>query len=271
MQVPTRAGTMAVHASGDGPPLVLLHANPGDSRDFAGVVAALAEHHRVLAVDWPGFGASPVPDDPSGLTAMAFADALEDLATALPQQPLTVIGNSVGGYAAVRLALTAPDRVAALVLVNPGGFTPHNAVTRAFCRIKGTEAVTTITSGPLARAYLHTRTPVVREMLARASAQRRTPHRVAIEAALWRSFPHPEHDLRERARAVTAPTLLLWGRRDPLLPLRKDGAAARRALPHARFVEMDTGHAAFAEDPEGFLAVVEPFLREVREGRRHGA
>jgi pimeloyl-ACP methyl ester carboxylesterase len=271
MYVRTRAGALAVHVSGEGPPVVLLHANPGDSRDFNAVIPALAARHRVHAVDWPGFGASPAPGEPRDLSAMAFADALEDVASALPAEPLIVVGNSVGGYVAVRLALTAPERVAALVLVNPGGFTPHNAATRMFCRIKGGERVTALTSGVLARAYLHTRTPVVREMLARAAAQRHVPHRVAIEAALWRSFPHPGHDLRAGAAAVTAPTLVVWGRRDPLLPLRKDGAAARRALPHARFVEMDTGHAAFAEDPEGFLAVVEPFLHELSEARRSGA
>ena len=51
-------------AHGEGAPLVLLHANPGDSRDFEAVIPALACTHRVLALDWPGYGASDLPADP---------------------------------------------------------------------------------------------------------------------------------------------------------------------------------------------------------------
>ena len=98
-------------------------------------------------------------------------------------------------------------------------------------------------------------------MLARSRAHAQNPAGIAIDAALWRSFAAPEHELASHAAAIRVPTLVVWGRHDPVLPLR-DAEAARRALPHARLVTLDTGHVPFAEDPDGFLAVVLPFLRE---------
>jgi pimeloyl-ACP methyl ester carboxylesterase len=251
---------LAHTTTGTGRPLLLLHANPGDRRDWDAVVPDLARDHRVIAVDWPGHGDTPAPEPPSSATAMMYADALADFAAALDLRDAVVIGNSVGGYAAVRLALDHPHRVGALVLVDPGGFTPHGWVTRTFCAVKGREWVTRRIAGRFARRYLRRRTDVTRAMIARADAERARPAQVAVDAAIWRSFTHPAHDLRARAAAVTTPTLLVWGRHDPVLRIDRDGAAARAAIPHARFVELDTGHAAYAEDPPAFLAAVRAFL-----------
>jgi pimeloyl-ACP methyl ester carboxylesterase len=102
----------------------------------------------------------------------------------------------------------------------------------------------------------------VAALLARPRAHARNPAGIAIDAAIWRSFTEPEHDLRTEAAAIRVPTLIVWGRHDPVLPLR-DAEAARRALPRARSVVLDTGHVPFAEDPEGFLGAVLPFLRDV--------
>jgi pimeloyl-ACP methyl ester carboxylesterase len=191
---------------------------------------------------------------------MLYAEALARFAEELDLRDAVLVGNSVGGYAAVRLALEQPHRVGALVLVDPGGFTPHGWFTRSFCAVKGREWVTRRIAGRLARRYLRGRTDVTRAMIARADAERGNPAQVAVDAAVWRSFTDPEHDLRARAAAVTAPTLLVWGRHDPILRLDRDGAAARAAMPRARFVELDTGHAAYAEDPPAFLAAVRAFL-----------
>jgi len=245
---------------GEGPTVLLLHANPGDRRDWDAIVPDLARDHRVIAIDWPGHGDSPAPAPPRDASAMHYADALAALAAELAIEDAIVVGNSVGGYAAVRLAIDEPRRVRALVLVDPGGFTAHGALSRAFCAVKGRECVTRRIAGRFARWYLRRRTPWTAAMIARADAERDNADQVAVDAAIWRSFTAREHDLRTRARAVAQPTLLVWGRHDPVLRIAKDGAAARAALPHARFVELDTGHAPYAEDPPAFLAAVRPFL-----------
>jgi pimeloyl-ACP methyl ester carboxylesterase len=153
--------------------------------------------------------------------------------------------------------------VRALVLVDPGGFTRHNLVSRAFCRLKGRERITRAIAPAFARWYLHHRNPHVAAILERAREHRTLPARVAVDAAIWRSFLDPEHDLRAIAARIAAPTLLVWGKRDPVLPARTDGRAARAALPHAEYVELDTGHEPFAEAPAEWLAAVQPFLARV--------
>jgi len=73
-----------------------------------------------------------------------------------------------------------------------------------------------------------------------------------------RQILHEFH--RAATGAIEAPTLLLFGKYDPVVPARRDGVVAARSLPGARLVVMSSGHAPFAEVPEAFLAQVLPFL-----------
>jgi pimeloyl-ACP methyl ester carboxylesterase len=257
----TSEGPIAYERRGSGPAVVLLHGNAHDRHDYDAVLPALAREFTVFAVDWPGCGESPAPAVPRASTAAGLAALLPEIVERLGAAPAMLIGNSVGGFSAARLALTHPALVRALVLVDSGGFTAHNPVSRLFCRVKGTELVSRLVAERFPRFYLRRRTPTVLAMLARSRAHKRNPVGLAIDAAIWRSFIAPEHDLRARAADIRVPTLLVWGRYDPVLPLR-DAEAARRALPRAGFLVLDTGHVPFAEDPDGFLATVLPFLGE---------
>jgi pimeloyl-ACP methyl ester carboxylesterase len=258
MFVDTPCGRLGYEDSGHGDPVVLLHANPGDRRDWDGVAAALATRFRVLALDWPGFGESPAPAAPASATWLA--EVLGAFLDAVRPGAAWLIGSSVGGYAALSEALIRPQRVHGVVLVDPAGFTAHTAFTRAFCAIKGREWVTRRIAGRFARRYLRARNEITRAMIARADLERDEPARVAVDAAIWRSFRDPSCDLRERAASVKVPVRIVWGRFDPNVPLAKDGAQARRALPSAPFEILETGHAPHAEDPDGFLRVVLPWL-----------
>lgn len=258
MTVPTSIGPVVVHRSGAGPAVVLLHANPGDSRDFAAVLPALSAHFTVYGVDWPGYGESPPPHPPSSATAMGYAGLVPQLLDALGIDRAAFIGNSVGGYCAVRFALDHPGRVRALVLVNSGGFTSPTPLSRAFIRAKGTETATRLLAGRLSRLYLRRRNRTVAEMLARDTARRGDPAAIAVEAAVWRSFNDPAHDLRAQAGRLTAAVLMAWGTADPLLG--HDGRRARRLLPRAAWHPLRTGHAPYAEAPEDFLRATMPFL-----------
>jgi pimeloyl-ACP methyl ester carboxylesterase len=258
-RVRTRAGELAYEEVGAGSPVVLLHASLHDRHDFDAVLPVLARDHRVLSVDWPGHGES---GPATGVTAPLLADALEDLVAALDLPPAVFVGNSVGGFAAARLAITHPERVAGLVLVNNGGFIPVGLATRAFCRVLGTPAVARRVMGPFIRGYMKAQGPDDRAVRDRALARARTAEGAATVAGLWRSFATPGHDLRGRAAELTAPTLLVWGSRDLALPMRA-GRATHRALPAADLVALPTGHVVFASDPAGFLAHVLPFVERV--------
>jgi pimeloyl-ACP methyl ester carboxylesterase len=258
-RVRTRAGQVSYTDSGSGPPVVLLHATLHDHHDFDAIAPALRERHRVIAVDWPGHGESDAPELPHIASGTLFADVLEDLVTTLDLPSAAFIGNSVGGYAASRLAITKPERVRALVLVNAAGFTPNNLVTRAFCRAMGTPAINRRLLPRLVPRYMKPASDLDMAITERAVARAKTVDGVEVAASLWRSFADPDYDLRRRAAEHTAPTLFVWVVRDVVFPLRA-GKSARRALPQARLETFETGHVAFASDPRGFLGLVTPFL-----------
>lgn len=253
-------GPVAYAQLGQGRPALLLHANPGDHRDFEAIAGELARDHRVIAVDWPGYGQSPPLDPPRSASAPRFAEIAIELADALRLQGALVIGNSVGGFAGAKLALARPEAVGALVLVDSGGFGARHALARAFCAIKGREWVTRSIALRFAQLYLRVRNEHTAAILARTAEGARIPERVAVDAALWRSFGQAEHDLRAHANQIAVPTLIAWGKHDPVLPLKRDGRLAARLIPGAELAEFETGHMPFAEDPLAFLEVLRAFL-----------
>jgi pimeloyl-ACP methyl ester carboxylesterase len=267
-EVDTRAGRVAVSWSGAGPPLLLLPAAGRAAADFDAVSEPLAARHRVIAVDWPGMGESPAPERPEQLSAPLLADALEDVIAALAPGPVAIVGHSVGGFAGARLAARAPDSVRALVLVDAGGFADIGLFARLFCAVKGRVWITRAVEARFARFHTHRRTEAAERMIARVEVARRRPGYAEVVAALWRSFARPGARLDGpggEAAAIRCETLLVWGARDPVIPLRA-GRAAARAIAGARLVALETGHSPFAEDPDGFLAAVEPFLAAALAG-----
>lgn len=260
--IETRTGPVAYEEQGTGTPLILLHANAGDHFHFDGIMPTLAQSYRTIALDWPGFGASAPPNPPQAGTAMFMANVLEDVVSRLELEPAILIGHSVGGYSAARLAIRHPERVRALILVDSGGFTSPS---RFFCWLLGRELIARQIATRFAKVYLKRRTPLVEQVIARIDAGRAIPSRVAVDAAIWRSFVHPEHDLRSLAQQIVAPTLLIYGRYDPIIRFEQDQAQSRIA--HAQRVILETGHTPFVEDPEAFLQAIGPFLRALGADR----
>jgi len=254
--VPTRAGEVAYSDVGEGPVVVLLHATLHDRHDYDAIVPALQRDHRVIAIDWPGHGESPAPSQPP--TAALYADVLEDVVAALDLPPAAFIGNSVGGFAAARLAITDPQRVSRLVLVNTGGFTA-SPVIRLFCRVLGTPSVMKRALPLSIRNYMKATSDNDQAVQERALARARTREGVALAASLWRSFAAPEHNLLPHADRITAPCLIIWGSKDTVA-LMRFGRATAAAIPGSRLEVLPTGHVVFSSDPVGFLAIAAPFL-----------
>jgi pimeloyl-ACP methyl ester carboxylesterase len=201
----TSRGVVSYTDDGSGPPILLLHAALHDRTDYGPVHGVLAKGRRVLALDWPGHGESPLPAAPLG--AVQFGDLLVEFADRLDLSNVVVVGNSVGGYAASRLALERPERVAGLVLVNTGGFTPHSVFTRLFCAVMGNPAVVKAVLPLSVRAYMRVKSASDRAVVARVTARAKTDEGARTAAALWRSFTEPDHDLRTRAAQISAPVL----------------------------------------------------------------
>lgn len=256
--------TSGVHleTAGSGPSLVLLHANGGDHRDYAAVAPRLADSGwRVTSLDWPGHGRSP-RSGPA--TAVGLGTRLVDVLEGLGGRHV-LLGNSVGGFAALLAAAHAPDLVGGLVLVSPGGFTPRWPGMTLACRAMGSAVVAPRAYRTLPRLYLRGRTPGVAAAIARAGEASRSAESVEVYASMWRSFADPEHDARSLAAGVRCPVLLAWGTRDPILPWWFDGRRARAALPDAEVVTFEgAGHQPFIERPDEFLDRTSSFLSRLR-------
>lgn len=104
--------------SGDGPVVVLVHGQPGAGDDWAALARLLANDHRVLAPNRPGWGSDPRPAMGMAENAQALAEYLDAVEA---QSPVVVVGHSLGGGVALKLALMYPERVGALVLVGSVG------------------------------------------------------------------------------------------------------------------------------------------------------
>ncbi len=265
-EVKTRVGTVRIAESGEGPPIVLLHATLHDHHDYDEVREALSRGNHVLAVDWPGHGESdPLPHG-TRAGGPLFADVLEDIVRERELPPAAFIGNSIGGYAAARLALRQPHRVTGLVLANSGGFGTPTGFNKLVCRLLGTPAVSRRVFPAFVPRYMKAANESDRAIESRAIAQSQTREGAAVAAGIWRSFLDPDYNLSAEAPHITAPTLLVWGANDPVLPLR-EGQRIQTLIPGSALTALPTGHVTFSSDPAGFLNVVEPFLKSLAPGR----
>ncbi|MDT5053028.1 MAG: hypothetical protein QOF66_1394 [Mycobacterium sp.] len=258
----TSLGAVSYTDEGSGPAIVLLPAALHDRTDFMPVTEALANGRRVLALDWPGHGESPLPATP--LRAVEFGDLLIEFADRLDLSNTVIVGNSVGGYAACRLALERPERVAGVVLVNTGGFTPHSVFTRFFCAVMGRPAVIKAVFPAFVRAYMRAKNPTDKAVVDRVVARAKTEAGARTAAALWKSFTEPGHDLRTRAAQISAPVLITWGAKDVSAPPRW-GKAVQAAIGGSIFEALPTGHVVFSSEPVAWLETVLPFV-----GAAHG-
>ena len=112
-------GPINVIERGEGPPLVLVHGHSGRWANWLPNIPHFSRNHRVVAMDLPGFGHSPMPRE--RITIENYGRTLDALMDRLDITAAPVVGNSMGGFAAAELAIKAPQRVERLVLVSAAG------------------------------------------------------------------------------------------------------------------------------------------------------
>lgn len=229
--------------AGAGTPVVLLHGLSASSRWWSKNVEALAARHLVAAVDFTGFGRST---SRFGLPATlpSFGEVTALLARWLETfgEPVHLIGHSMGGQIAIRLAAERPDLIRSLMLVNSAGI-PFRFHPLAHLR-------------PLPKPPFGG--PRIAQVLL-PDFVRAGPTSVAVASArVLRG------DMRPWMREIRVPTLLVWGANDPLVPLRY-GEAMQREIPNAQLVVIGrAAHVAMWDAPEEFNRIATEWLASVQ-------
>lgn len=273
-------GSSAAGRAGDGGlPLVMLHGGgPGASAwsNFGPALPRFAPRFRTLLVDQPGFGASGKPPVVGNYYRFA-ADLVVALLDELGIDRAHLLGNSLGGGTAMRLALSYPDRVGRLVLMGPGGLSLN------LFSADPTEGVQRLMefgadpSRDRLRAFISTMVvdqglvtdELVDERYADATAPGAQEAMRSMGMSFWNADTAEDGMLWREAHRLRKHTLLTWGREDRVNPI--DGAfAALKLIPKARLhVFPNCGHWAQIEAADEFAEVTTAFLAGHVERQRH--
>ncbi|ETX09323.1 alpha/beta fold hydrolase [Candidatus Entotheonella palauensis] len=227
--------------AGQGEPLVCLHGAGGLRLSPAHTL--LAQHHRVIVFEMPGFGHSPTNERFQSMAELARTMALA--ATQLGLERFNLMGNSFGGVTALWLAIQHPEQVQALVLVAPAAIRPEASAPPR--QLSPEER--------MARLYAHPER--------QAPAPPPDPAVLEKQQALVQRLMGPARDeeLERHMAALDLPVLVLFGTEDRMIPSEM-GRRYVETLPNGHLILVyDAGHAVDADRPEAFVSVVGDFLQ----------
>jgi pimeloyl-ACP methyl ester carboxylesterase len=266
-------------SAGSGPVVVLVHGITSTSATWANVLPYLAERFTVIAPDLLGHGESAKPRGDYSLGA--YASGIRDLLIALGHERATFVGHSLGGGVAMQLAYQFPEHCERLVLVSSGGLGRDiNALLRA-ASLPGSEAVLPLlVNEPLLGAGR-----AVGHLLGRVGLRVHTDvgevlrgHASLSDGEARAAFLHTLRtivdvrgqrvDARDRLYLAQAlPFLLIWGERDPIIPV-EHARAAHRLVPSSRLeLFPETGHFPHLDDPLRFVQVLIDFIDTSKPAR----
>lgn len=229
--------------TGTGSPLVLIHGYGVSGHIWQRVLPYLAQEHQVFVVDLPGYGRSRLAgQQPWRLREMAPLLAM--WLRGMNLSSVHLMGQSMGGAIAIHLAASAPEMVKRLVLVSAAGIPLQTTLPTLIAR--STHSFFQRCNGryPLALA---------RDLL-----------RSRLHLFWQGALEMIDSDFRAELAAITAPTLIIWGEHDVLLPISL-GYRLHEALPHATFITVpNSGHRPMLSQPALLSRMVLEFLAEER-------
>lgn len=239
--------TIYSEVAGSGAPLVLIHGLAGSTRWWARNIGPLAQHYQVHVVDLLGFGES------RGAGAFVLREAAADLATWMDRMGLeqtSFVGHSMGGFIAAELAVDFPSRVDRLVLVDAAALPIDLALM--------------LNPGALIQALRYASFDFLPVLL-------RDVYWAGVRTLGKAAYELLTSDIRAKLARIQAPTLVIWGEYDLLVPL-KLGTRLMRYLPAGTQLTIikDAGHNPMWDKPATFNRLVMDFLSRTPSTGRPG-
>jgi len=266
--VQTKSWGLHYHEAGSGHPVILLHGSGAGATgwsNFSKNIGPLAEHFRVLAVDMPGWGRSDAvkPEDNNHVTALVeFMDALGIEQAAL-------VGNSMGGVTVMAMAVQHPERVSHLITMGSGHmqlatlFSPQDGLSEGLkVLFEGYQNPTPETMRKLVEIMTFDKANATEELARQRSesALARPEHLANFLASIPGGGPVRWWFDIDDVRKVTAPTLLIHGRDDRVVPMEQSLHFLAR-IPNSRaFILNQCGHWAMIEHADEFNRMVTDFI-----------
>lgn len=253
-------------------PVVFVHGLSGCWQNWLENLPHFARSHRVVAVDLPGHGFSEMPAEK--ISIAGYGRFLDALLGELEIEAACVVGNSMGGYIGAELAISAPQRVERLALVAAAGITSvHLRNEPGLAALRALEVGIAYAGGRVAKAAdrlaLRPGTRVAALGFVAAHPARLSGPLVAeqLRGVGKPAFIHAldavtDYPLEHRLSEIACPTLIVWGKKDRVVPVR-DAYVYHRLIRDSRLVVWpDTGHVPQMERPQAFNARLEAFLAE---------
>jgi 4,5:9,10-diseco-3-hydroxy-5,9,17-trioxoandrosta-1(10),2-diene-4-oate hydrolase len=241
------------YTAGEGDPLVVIHGGGGDARSWEHNISDLARKYAVYALDLPGYGLTQPLKGKYYIPELA--DFVQKFTKRLGLKKFSVVGHSLGGGVALDLALKIPTQITKLVLVsslclgNEVAFWLRLISLPAIIRSAGTLFIL----GFKAAKWLISRLNLVKYILPL------TPVSMAVGVSIS-DFHHQTLVLEKRLPEVKMPTLLIWGARDPVVPVKQAYRAAKM-IPDCRLqVFQHRGHNVHREEFKKFSSLINDFL-----------
>jgi pimeloyl-ACP methyl ester carboxylesterase len=258
---------------GEGPIILMIHGLSGCWQNWLENIPFFARDHRVVAIDLPGFGESEMPAEKISISN--YADTVDALLDVLEiDQPVRLVGNSMGGFIGAELAIRYPARIERLVLAAAAGLSVETIRTERQEGLRHrAENVAFFNIGWLAsRSPTITRRKRLREavLLLVAAHPAKLPPELTFELvkgsgkdgfndALEALCNYP---IRKRLGEIECPTFIVWGDKDRLVPT-KDASVFEELIDDSRkVIYKDTGHLTMLERPARFNRDVHEFLQE---------
>ena len=270
-------------SAGSGPALVLVHGITSTSATWANVLPYLAERFTVIAPDLLGHGESAKPRGDYSLGA--YASGIRDLLLALGHERATFVGHSLGGGVAMQLAYQFPEHCERLVLVSSGGLGREISALLRAASLPGSELVLPflvddrvvgagrLIGGFLGRIGLRVHTDVGEVLRGHASlsdGEARAAFLHTLRAIV--DIRGQRVDATDRLYlAESIPFLIVWGERDPIIPV-DHARAAHRLVTNSRLEVFPTaGHFPHLDDPLRFVRVLSDFIDTTEASRADAA